>query len=123
MHMTGGNAIRLQLTNLQTALKNLQTQAKDEVRSMEPGLWSRNSNFGLLLQASKIFAPAPERLGPLKTKNHYIIFACWLLYKIRLLNENSNFRLRLHNTIVWLRAPAPQPWLEPTVFGNEYVFW
>jgi len=47
------------------------------------GLWRRNSNFGLRLQLSEVFgsssnfckflALAPERFGPVKTKNHCII--------------------------------------------------
>ena len=64
---------------------------------LQPGMWSRNSNFRLQLQASKILAPAPERFGPLKTKNHCIICATRFPHKMRLWNWRPNFRLRLHH--------------------------
>jgi len=60
---TGGNAIRLKLTDLQPALKNMQKTARGKVRSSwnqdcdQDQTGARNSNFGLRLQlqASKIF--------------------------------------------------------------------
>jgi len=42
----------------------------------EPGLWSRNSNFCLLLQASKIIRSDSRALVHWKTKNHCIICTC-----------------------------------------------
>ena len=109
MHKTGGNARRLKLTNLQPVSKNLQTQAKGKVRTVEPGLWSRNSNFASVSRHPKIFDPAQERFVPLKTKKLCIICTCSLPYKIRLLNGNSNFRLRFHHSFFWFRLRLHSP--------------
>ena len=62
------------------------------------GTSSRHPKFLAPAQASKFAVPDPERYGPkLKTKNHCIICTIGLLYKICLLNGNSNFRLCLLN--------------------------
>jgi len=68
------------------------------------GLWSRNSNFRLRLQASKTFS---SRTGSnnqnfwfrlqndchLKTENHCVICTTCLSRKLGLWNRNRNFRL------------------------------
>jgi len=49
----------------------------------------------------KFRVPVPERLGPLKTKHPCIICSVGLLHKLRLLNQSSNFRLRLHHSKIF----------------------
>jgi len=46
----------------------------------------------------KFLTPASELFGTLKTKNHCIICTVGLLRKLCLLNEKSNFMLRLHHS-------------------------
>jgi len=76
---------------------------------LQPGLWTRNSNFGLRiqLQASKSFgfgsnlwkllAPAPNRFGPLEAKNLCIICTIGLLHKLFMSVELE----------LMFKAPAP----------------
>jgi len=62
---------------------------------------SRHLNFLAPAPISKYFLVlAPERFGPLKTKNHWIICTTRLPNmpnKLCLLNRNPNFRLRFHH--------------------------
>jgi len=117
MSKTGGNAIRLKLTNLQPASKYLQKKNKGKVRSTcnqgcgtkrqisGSGSSSRHPNFWLRIRRQPlkvlVLAPAPERFGPLKTNNYWIISTTGLLHKLCLWNGNSNFRLRFHHSKVF----------------------
>jgi len=76
---TGGNAIRL-ATCFEKLADNSEGRGSQQ---LETGMWNRNKNYGLQSQlqaseisrfGSKIFAPAPVRLGPLKTKNNCILY-------------------------------------------------
>jgi len=96
MYKTGGNAIRLELTDLQPALKNLQIKARGKVaevgtRTVEPEL--------------KFRAPAPA--------------ASIRHFSLRLHHSRSGSISRSGSTIQIFLAPAPQSWLEPTAFGND----
>jgi len=73
----GGNAIRLKLTDLQSALKNLQVTARGTVRSswnQDCGAETQISGSSSSCKHPKLFAPAPEWLGPLKMKNNCILY-------------------------------------------------
>ena len=94
MNKTAGNAIRLKLTDLQPALKNLQIKARGKVRSswnQDCGAETHISGSGckhpkFFAPAPKFFAPAPERLGPFTIKNNCILcywlatqkYVCWM---------------------------------------------
>ena len=97
MNKTGGNAIRLKLTDLQPALKNMQITARGKVRSswnQDCGAETQISGSGSSCKHPKYFASAPEH-WILKTTALYTI---GLLHKMCLLNGNSHFRFRLHHS-------------------------
>ena len=124
MNNTGGNVIWRKLTNVLAALKNLQIKARGKVRSS----WNQDCGPETQISGSctssrhpKFFAVAPERFGSLKTKTHYTICIIGLLQ-----NMSAEWELKFQAPApsfksFWLGlwAPAPQSWLEPTVFGNE----
>jgi len=60
----------------------LDNSSLEDISDEPPGVWSRNSNFRLQLQAPEFLAPTPECSGPLKTENHYIICKTRLPYKL-----------------------------------------
>ena len=69
MNKTGGNAIRLKLTDLQPALKNMQITARGQIRSswnQGCGAESQISGSGSSCKHQSFFAPAPEGFGPFK---------------------------------------------------------
>jgi len=59
--------------------------------------WNQGCGSGSSSRYPKFFAPAPERFGPINTKNQCVICTNGLLHKLCRLNRNSYFRLRLHS--------------------------
>jgi len=70
------------------------------------GSSSRHLNFWLWLQRLEVLGPTPERVGPLKVKNHCVICTTRLPNKLCLWNRNPNSRLQLQPSKL---SSAPQP--------------
>jgi len=110
VNKTGGNAIRLKLTDLQPALKNLQITARGKVRSswnQDCGAETQNSGSGSSCKHPKFFAPAPERFGPLKIKNN-----CILYYWLAAQSMSVEWELKFQASAppfkkIWLRLHSP----------------